>query len=67
MRHILLEPHPRLQMEGALGLHRDEDNVLVDSVKEDGPSTSGSSSNYDKDFNGYETLGIDTEEDAFVD
>ena len=56
----------RLQMEEALGLHRDEDNVLVDSVEEDGSSTSGSSSNHDKDLNGYETLGIDTEEDAFV-
>ena len=52
-------------MEGTLGLHRDEDNVLTDSVEEDG-STSGSSSNHDKDLNGYETLGIDTEEDAFV-
>ena len=52
-------------MEGALSLRSDEDNVLVDSV-EDGSSTSGSSSNHDKDLNGYETLGVNTEEDAFV-
>ena len=42
------------------------DNVLVDSVEEDGSLTSGSSSNHDKDLNGYETLGVDTEHDAFV-
>ena len=53
-------------MEGALSLHRDEDNVLVDSVEEDGSSTLGSSSNHDKDLSGYENLGVDTEEDAFV-
>ena len=53
-------------MEWALGLHRDEDNILVDSVEEDGSSTSRSSSNHDKDLNGYETLGVDTKEDAFV-
>ena len=47
-------------MEGTLVLHRDEDNVLVDNVKEDGSSTSGLSSNHDKDLNGYETLGVDT-------
>ena len=55
-----------MQMEGELGLHRDGDNVLVDSVEEDGLSTSRSSSNHDKDLNGYENLGVDTEEDAFV-
>ena len=47
----------RLQMEGALGLH---------SVEEDGSSTSRSSSNHDKDLNGYEILGVDIEEDAYV-
>ena len=53
-------------MEGALGLHRDEDNVLVDSEEEDGSLTSRSSSNHDKDINGYENLGVDIEEDSFV-
>ena len=36
------------------------------NVEEDGSLTLGSSSNHDKDLNGYETLVVDTEEDAFV-
>ena len=37
----------------------------IHCVEEDGSLTSGSSSIYDKDLS-YETLGVDTEEDAFV-
>ena len=56
----MASPSTRGRMEARLGLHRDEDDVVVDSFEEDCSSTSSSSSSH---FGSYDLSGINSNDD----